>query len=707
MFSTTYSVLRTSYLFHVIIHPMFIIEKLQHIWFYLMNPDVWYYTFFYQKSYFEVLYNILIVHWVWIPLVWFMFFHMFLEVYLDIIRDKYKHHQKFILLAIDVPKKNIQSIYAVEQIFVQILGAHTTFNWWETYIEGLIQLQVNFEIVAIDGYIQFLIHCPEAWRDLIEGAVYGQYPDAEITQVEDYVNGVPHNYPDDTWDMWGVEWSFDNKENPYMPIKTYSEFEDKYSEDTKFVDPLAGLLEAMSRTGKGEQIWFQICTKPAGVDWAKAADEKIGKLIGREEKPHKKSTLQTIMGVPMEAFDSVTEQLMDFRLLTGSHDPEKKEDTFGKMWKMSPGERTTLEAMERKIGKLGYFVKMRFGYFAEKKVMNKARGVQAVIGAVKQFNAIGRQGFKPELKKTATKAAYFMIKKRKAYRQRKMTEALYKRSMTLGMPKMKMSTEELATLFHFPSMLIKSPMLKKTELIKSSAPTNLPFEDVIYEESQSEAEVGKASNAATESVLAGLPFADEHAHAPEIPQVSFDYDSEYFEKKFAVDKKAFEAHIPEREAKLKKIEDAEAAKAEISQLAVVEPEVEKPIEVIPEHPGEKVVEITRPGISAEELNAIFSSTYPPEPEPVTEAKSTPSIEPPALQSEPRTPNPELPTPPIEHRTSNIVQPTSPIVHPTPNINPPEIQHKVDIIDFFAGHETGHGHKKNHEDDEPPTGLPYV
>jgi len=656
-----------------------------------MHPDVWYYTFLHQKSYFEIWYNLLIVHWLWIPLVYFIFFHMFLEVYLDIIRDKFKHKHKYILLAIDVPKKNIQSIFAVEQIFVQILGAHQTYNWWETYIDGQMQLQVNFEIVSIDGYIQFLIHIPEMWRDLVEGAVYGQYPDAEITQVEDYVNGVPSIYPDETWDMWGVEWSFDNKDNPYMPLKTYSEFEDKYSEDTKFVDPLAGLLEAMSRIGKGEQIWFHILTKPAGVDWAKAAEEKIGKLIGRETPPKKKTALQEILHLPMEAFDEVTEQLVNVRMLTGSHDEVKKEDSFGKIWKMSPGERSTLEAMERKISKLGYLVKIRYGYFAEKKLMNKARGVQAVIGAVKQFNSIGRQGLKPELKKTATKAAYFMIKKRKAYRQRFLTAALKGRSMTKGMPKMKFSTEELATMYHFPSMLIKSPMLKKTELVKSSAPTNLPFEEVIYEESRPGEASVEASNAASEAVISGLPFADEHGHLPEVQEVSFDYDSDYFEKKFAVDKKAFEESRPQREAKLKKIETAEAIRAEISETAVKEG---KAVEFVAYRKEPEI-----PDFSIPERSEVVVKNDLPKPAEV-EFKA-PIVEPVQLVKKEA-----VSEAPVESKDVSTTSNTRPST-PKKEENVREIEHKVEIIDFFVGHEVADKLKKKPEDIEPPSGLPYV
>lgn len=41
-----------------------------------------------------------------------------------------------------------------------------------------------------------------------------------------------------------------------------------------------------------------------------------------------------------------------------------------------------------------------------------------------------------------------------------------------------LNVEELATLYHFPSMLIASPLLKRTEVKKSDAPVQLPLEAI-------------------------------------------------------------------------------------------------------------------------------------------------------------------------------------------------------------------------------------
>ena len=84
--------------------------------------------------------------------------------------------QKFVILAIDVPKDTEQTPKAVEQLFSTVSGAHSPLNLLEIYRDGNFQLSFTFEIVSIDGYVQFLIRTPSQYRDLIESSIYSQYP---------------------------------------------------------------------------------------------------------------------------------------------------------------------------------------------------------------------------------------------------------------------------------------------------------------------------------------------------------------------------------------------------------------------------------------------------------------------------------------------------------------------------------------------------
>ena len=132
----------------------------------------------------------------------FIFLYGAREVYLFWIRIQWSKNHKSILLAIDIPKGNEQSPKAVENIFAYLAGAHGSINFFEKWFEGQFQKSFSLEIVSLEGYTQFLIRTPLEYRNLVESAVYSQYPDAEISEVDDYVNDVPHKVPDEEYDLW-------------------------------------------------------------------------------------------------------------------------------------------------------------------------------------------------------------------------------------------------------------------------------------------------------------------------------------------------------------------------------------------------------------------------------------------------------------------------------------------------------------------------
>src|SRR3989338_7414659 len=128
------------------------------------------------------------------------------QAWLRYIKIAYGATEKTILLAVDVPRGNAQTPKAVENIFSYLAGAHSTKDLYETWWLGEWQLYFSFEIVSIEGYIQFLVWTPEKYRYLVEAAIYSQYPDAEITEVNDYAEGYPTRYPDEQYDIFGGEY---------------------------------------------------------------------------------------------------------------------------------------------------------------------------------------------------------------------------------------------------------------------------------------------------------------------------------------------------------------------------------------------------------------------------------------------------------------------------------------------------------------------
>ncbi len=203
-----------------------------------------------------------IIGWVFLVI---LFFSMGAKLWVSYRQNKYTSKWKWVLLAVDIPPLFIQTPKAVEQIFTHLSGAQTTPNIGQKYLMGKKQKFFSFEIISIEGYIQFLIRTEEEFRDLVEAAVYAQYPEAEITEVEDYVSNIPTKYPDKEYDVFGIEFTL-AEANAY-PIRTYPSFEYSLSKDVVFSDPMAAVLENFSRIGHGENLWYQIIVEPTGNSW--------------------------------------------------------------------------------------------------------------------------------------------------------------------------------------------------------------------------------------------------------------------------------------------------------------------------------------------------------------------------------------------------------------------------------------------------------
>ena len=121
-------------------------------------------------------------NWGWAFFVWpFIWMGHMIFVYYRIAENRSKW--EWMLLAIDVPKDNEQGPRAVENIFAQLAGAHASQDIEEIHFGGETQKWFSFEIVSIEGYVQFLIWTEKAYRNLIEATIYAQYPDAEITEA--------------------------------------------------------------------------------------------------------------------------------------------------------------------------------------------------------------------------------------------------------------------------------------------------------------------------------------------------------------------------------------------------------------------------------------------------------------------------------------------------------------------------------------------
>ncbi len=388
------------------------------------------------------------------------------NVWLNYVRTQWAKNHKSILLAIDIPKGNEQSPKAVENMFAYLGGAHGSINFFEKWFIGEHQKQFSYEIVSLEGYTQFLIRTPIEFRNLIESSIYSQYSDAEISEVDDYTETVPKNYPDEEWDIYGAE--FILAAPWYLPIKTYQEFEHQMGpSETQFKDPMASLMDLCGSMHEGEQLWFQMIVIPTGFDWVEEAQKAADKILGRKKKAKPSLVMQGL-----GAMGNATEAVFPIWADVGEN---KEKDDRRTMLDLTPKEKKQVEGIHLKASKIGFEAKLRMIYIARKEVLNKAKTFSGFVGYIKQFSALDLNNLKPDTKITQTKTAYFMRSKRLERRKAKLFSHYINRS-DRGRQPFLLNNEELATLWHFPvEANVKSPLIQKAPGRKAGAPSSLPF----------------------------------------------------------------------------------------------------------------------------------------------------------------------------------------------------------------------------------------
>ncbi len=394
-----------------------------------------------------------------------------LELWKEWRQGLYAKKRTFIVLGVNIPRLHEQGPRAVDNMFAYIAGAHSSVSFKEKWLDGKTQDTLSFEIISLNGQVNFMVRTVRGLRDLVEAAVYSQYPDAEVVEVNDYTSTVPKHFPDEEWDMWGTE-MIPVRPDIY-PLKTYPMFEDSVSGE--FKDPLSAMLESMSRLGQDEQAWFQITLVPiAQGDFGKTVAAAVKKMKG-EKVEVKKTWLDTFLNMPITLLTWLVEGFFG----AGEHaaPPKKEAPPMSKIMGMTQMEKDVIGAIENKSSKIAYLAKLRFAYYAKKTIMNKARIVNPFIGALKQLNGNHLQSLKPESKKVGVNGALWWFKaQRNDARKSKLTSAMRSRDWWYGTGAFHLCTEELATLWHFPhSIQVKSPQLQKTESKKTEPPTNLPF----------------------------------------------------------------------------------------------------------------------------------------------------------------------------------------------------------------------------------------
>ena len=420
----------------------------------------------------KIVWNILSI-WGWVILaliLWKPFQHFWLWWR----QEQWWAKQKQILLEIKIPKEVLKPIRAME---VSISGLwqilYAPPNWYEKWIDGQDHLSYSFEIVSLGGEPHFYIRVVERLRDAVEANIYSQYPEAEISIADDYTKYIPQDIPNKDWDMWGADYAL-LKPSPY-PILTYKSFEtESEAMEEKRIDPMAGLLESMAKIKPGEQLWIQIRACPLSQEFvlpflneAKALRDKLAKRPGPAKS-------QSMAGEAFEflAFGKVPEE------------EKKKEELFPPEMRLTPGEKDIITAVEEKVAKPVFNVNMRFIYLGKREVFFRPK-FRLGFNFFAYFSTVNCNSLQP-MAKTLTKIKqnwydfFFFVPRRLYLRKRKIIRN-YKERLPPFFPRpggtFWLNTEEVTSLFHFPSSIVApTPTMSRVESKRGGPPSELPIE---------------------------------------------------------------------------------------------------------------------------------------------------------------------------------------------------------------------------------------
>ncbi|HMB17574.1 MAG TPA: hypothetical protein VKO61_01540 [Candidatus Paceibacterota bacterium] len=391
------------------------------------------------------------IWWLFIPVLLFFIYLKIKDFYKT---QKERREIEWSLLEVIPPKEIAKSPKAMEQVFTAV---DEISDW------------ASFEMVGRAGSTHFFIRIPSDYRNLIESSIYAQYPEAEINLIpeeNDYKNQFPPSLPNETYDIWGTEFVLD-KEDGY-PIRTYPEFIGKDKEE-EIVDPIAGITETMSKLKGTEAVWLQILVKPADdEEWNEDAEDVIDEILGKEKD--ESSIFSWITSLASGVAEFINNLFKAFHTPPSWSSKEEDDDKGGK--DLTPGKRKTIEAIENKMSKIGFEAAVRFVYIDRRDAFTQSN-ISSVVASLRQFNTNNLNAFtQNEDIKTDTEGIF----KEKTLESRK--KRIFSNYVSNNFPEKTsiLNTEELATIYHYPSTNVKSPLLKRVSTRRGGPPANLPVQ---------------------------------------------------------------------------------------------------------------------------------------------------------------------------------------------------------------------------------------
>jgi hypothetical protein len=269
---------------------------------------------------------------------------------------------------------------------------------------------ISFEIIGYPDHIGFYVYSPRKFGSMIEKLVMGSFQNAEVIEVPE-----PNFFKDGSSVVAGT---FSLSDQNYQPLKTYEEYQDKS-------DPLTSVAGAFANMIDGEGGALQILITPADMSWSKRGQKYVHKINEDNMQGPEPSS-----------------------------DPTKPGKNKKKVYISQ--EKST--AINKKTSKVGFNTYIRMVMAGPTEDIAMSRMLTLVSGFA-QFTNPGLNSLK------------FSRVEGNSLR-RFMYDFVYRRVSDSG--DIVLTSEELATMYHFPNKNVKTPNIEWLFSKKAPPPPHLP-----------------------------------------------------------------------------------------------------------------------------------------------------------------------------------------------------------------------------------------
>jgi len=333
---------------------------------------------------------------------------------------------------------------AAEQMFASLHGL--------LKLTPEVQEQVSFEIIASKNGVEFFAVMPESVKDFVQSQIYAQYPNAQVAPVEDYAKKVFQENSNLSFQTAMLKIA----KPQFYPIKTFREFE---------VDPLSAITSAIADKQGADQVWLQIVFRPTPDGWQEEGYEYINALqAGQDFSPVSLNIGGLLKGAGFgiaEALKTMPKFFMKPAVLQEQRDALAK-GSAKTTSSLSAGQVLEIKAIEEKMTRMGFACTIRVVGVSNdlKKALS---GLRACAASFKQFSTANLNAFVSE--DLGAEPANL-----KDYQDRVFDEA---HSFVLA-------TDELASIYHFPSVTVETPAISWSAYKRGESPLNLPIENCTF-----------------------------------------------------------------------------------------------------------------------------------------------------------------------------------------------------------------------------------